>query len=61
MTLLSRDTQYRKILNEDELVKALKENTEYRVKKVTDLINRQISRIVVDICDKNIIFAGSLQ
>ncbi|XP_054007664.1 EGF domain-specific O-linked N-acetylglucosamine transferase isoform X2 [Hylaeus anthracinus] len=34
VTLLSRDTQYRRILNEDELVKALKENTEYRVRKV---------------------------
>lgn len=34
VTLLSRDTQYRKILNEDELLKALKENSEYRVRKV---------------------------
>ncbi|XP_034178516.2 EGF-domain O-GlcNAc transferase isoform X2 [Osmia lignaria lignaria] len=34
VTLLSRDTQYRKILNEDELVKALKENPEYKVRKV---------------------------
>ncbi|XP_015433615.1 PREDICTED: EGF domain-specific O-linked N-acetylglucosamine transferase, partial [Dufourea novaeangliae] len=34
VTLLSRDTLYRKILNEDELVKALKENPEYRVRKV---------------------------
>ncbi|XP_076180397.1 EGF-domain O-GlcNAc transferase isoform X2 [Ptiloglossa arizonensis] len=41
VTLLSRDTQYRKILNEDELVKALKENTEYRVKKV--VYNKKIS------------------
>ncbi|XP_031827699.1 EGF-domain O-GlcNAc transferase isoform X2 [Nomia melanderi] len=34
VTLLSRDTQYRRILNEDELVKALKENPEYKVRKV---------------------------
>lgn len=34
ITLLSRDTQYRKILNEDELVNALKENPEYKVRKV---------------------------
>jgi len=34
ITLLSRDTQYRKILNENELVKALKENPEYKVNKV---------------------------
>ncbi|KAK2582236.1 hypothetical protein KPH14_004582 [Odynerus spinipes] len=34
VTLLSRDTQYRKILNEDELVRALKENKEYEVRKV---------------------------
>lgn len=34
VTLLSRDTQYRRILNEDELVKALKANPNYEVKKV---------------------------
>lgn len=34
VTLLSRDTQYRRILNEDELVEALKENPEYKVRKV---------------------------
>lgn len=34
VTLLSRETQYRKILNENELLKALKENPEYKVKKV---------------------------
>lgn len=34
VTLLSRDTQYRRILNEDELTKALKENPEYKVRKV---------------------------
>ena len=34
VTLLSRDTRYRQILNEDELVEALKENPDYRVKKV---------------------------
>lgn len=33
VTLLSRDTHYRRILNEDELVKALKENPEYKVRK----------------------------
>ncbi|CAL7950413.1 unnamed protein product [Xylocopa violacea] len=41
VTLLSRDTQYRNILNEDELVKALKENPEYKVKKV--IYNKKIS------------------
>ncbi|XP_076624909.1 EGF-domain O-GlcNAc transferase isoform X2 [Colletes latitarsis] len=41
VTLLSRDTQYRKILNEDELVEALKENREYRVRKV--VYNKKIS------------------
>lgn len=40
VTLLSRDTQYRRILNEDELVRALKENPLYKVKKV--LIKRMI-------------------
>lgn len=39
VTLLSRDTQYRKILNEDELTKALKENPEYKVRKVGKLVN----------------------
>lgn len=34
VTLLSRDTQYRKILNEDELLEALMENKNYEVKKV---------------------------
>ncbi|XP_001599568.2 EGF domain-specific O-linked N-acetylglucosamine transferase [Nasonia vitripennis] len=34
VTLLSRDTQYRRILNEDELVKALEKNPRYEVKKV---------------------------
>lgn len=34
VTLLSRDTQYRKILNEDELVAALEKNPDYEVKKV---------------------------
>lgn len=36
VTLLSRDTRYRKILNEDELVDALKENPDYRVRKVSE-------------------------
>ncbi|XP_033208675.1 EGF domain-specific O-linked N-acetylglucosamine transferase-like isoform X2 [Belonocnema kinseyi] len=36
VTLLSRDTQYRRILNENELVKALKKNPNYRVKKSTN-------------------------
>ncbi|KAJ8686289.1 hypothetical protein QAD02_022083 [Eretmocerus hayati] len=34
VTLLSRDTQYRRILNEDELVEALKKNSRYEVQKV---------------------------
>ncbi|XP_020711618.2 EGF domain-specific O-linked N-acetylglucosamine transferase isoform X2 [Athalia rosae] len=34
VTLLSRDTQYRKILNEDELVEALRNNSNYKVRKV---------------------------
>ncbi|CAD1478685.1 unnamed protein product [Heterotrigona itama] len=41
ITLLSRDTQYRKILNEDELTKALKENPEYKVRKV--VYNKKVS------------------
>ncbi|XP_068980556.1 EGF domain-specific O-linked N-acetylglucosamine transferase isoform X2 [Bombus flavifrons] len=41
VTLLSRDTQYRRILNEDELTKALKENPEYKVRKV--VYNKKIS------------------
>ncbi|XP_031772944.1 EGF domain-specific O-linked N-acetylglucosamine transferase isoform X2 [Apis florea] len=41
VTLLSRDTQYRRILNEDELVRALKENPLYKVKKV--VYNKKIS------------------
>ncbi|XP_060823909.1 EGF domain-specific O-linked N-acetylglucosamine transferase isoform X2 [Bombus pascuorum] len=41
VTLLSRDTQYRRILNEDELAKALKENPEYKVRKV--VYNKKIS------------------
>ncbi|XP_043794817.1 EGF domain-specific O-linked N-acetylglucosamine transferase isoform X2 [Apis laboriosa] len=41
ITLLSRDTQYRRILNEDELVRALKENPLYKVKKV--VYNKKIS------------------
>ncbi|XP_063993878.1 EGF domain-specific O-linked N-acetylglucosamine transferase isoform X2 [Diachasmimorpha longicaudata] len=35
VTLLSRDTRYRRILNEDELVEALKRNPDYSVRKVT--------------------------
>ena len=34
ITLLSRQTQYRNILNEDDLVEALKFNPNYEVKKV---------------------------
>ncbi|XP_035743152.1 EGF domain-specific O-linked N-acetylglucosamine transferase-like isoform X2 [Vespa mandarinia] len=41
VTLLSRDTQYRKILNEEELVQALKENKEYEVRKV--VYNKKVS------------------
>ncbi|XP_043287988.1 EGF domain-specific O-linked N-acetylglucosamine transferase isoform X2 [Venturia canescens] len=41
VTLLSRDTRYRKILNEDELVDALKENPHYLVQKV--VYNKDIS------------------
>ncbi|KAG5343293.1 EOGT transferase, partial [Acromyrmex heyeri] len=41
ITLLSRDTQYRKILNENELVKALKENPEYKVNKM--VYNKNVS------------------
>lgn len=39
VTLLSRDTKYRKILNEEELVRALKENKEYEVRKVLEESN----------------------
>lgn len=41
VTLLSRDTRYRKILNEDELVEALKKNSEYQVKRV--VFNRDVT------------------
>nr|CAD7459187.1 unnamed protein product [Timema tahoe] len=34
VTLLSRDTAYRKILNEDELIQGLKENPDYVVQRV---------------------------
>lgn len=34
ITFLSRQTKYRKIVNEDELVSALQENDEYHVQKV---------------------------
>ncbi|XP_046991623.1 EGF domain-specific O-linked N-acetylglucosamine transferase isoform X1 [Schistocerca americana] len=40
VTLLSRDTAYRRILNEDELIYHLKLNPEYEVKKV--VYNRQM-------------------
>lgn len=41
ITLLSRDTKYRRILNEDELLTALKENDEYSVQRV--VYNKEIS------------------
>lgn len=40
ITLLSRDTKYRKILNEDELLNELTKNEEYEVQKV--VYNRDI-------------------
>ncbi|XP_074115240.1 EGF-domain O-GlcNAc transferase [Cotesia typhae] len=40
VTLLSRDTRYRRILNEDELVAGLKKNTNYKVKRV--VYNREV-------------------
>lgn len=40
VTLLSRDTKYRRILNEDNLIKALNENEEYVVQRV--VYNRNI-------------------
>lgn len=40
ITLLSRDTKYRRILNEDELVKALQKNPNYSVRRV--VYNKQI-------------------
>lgn len=39
VTLLSRDTRYRRILNEDDLVAGLKKNTNYKVKRVSRLSN----------------------
>lgn len=36
VTLLSRDTQYRRILNEDDLIRALKKNPNYEVQKVKE-------------------------
>lgn len=41
ITLLSRDTKYRRILNEDRLIDSLKENDEYIVKRV--VYNKDIS------------------
>lgn len=41
ITLLSRDTKYRRILNENELVEALKKNKNYNVKHV--VYNRKLS------------------
>lgn len=41
ITLLSRDTKYRKILNEAELVEALERNEEYSVERV--VFNKEIS------------------
>ena len=40
ITLLARDTKYRRILNEDELVEAIAENPNYEVEKV--VYNREI-------------------
>ncbi|RZC43143.1 EGF domain-specific O-linked N-acetylglucosamine transferase, partial [Asbolus verrucosus] len=40
ITLLSRDTKYRKILNENELIETLAENDEYEVQKV--VYNREM-------------------
>lgn len=40
VTLLSRDTKYRKILNEDELIKTLQKNDDYLVKRV--VFNRNV-------------------
>jgi len=34
ITFLSRNTKYRNVLNENELITALKNNSEYEVKKV---------------------------
>lgn len=40
ITLLSRDTKYRRILNEDELLDSIMENKEYEVRKV--VFNRNV-------------------
>ncbi|KAI4466474.1 glycosyltransferase [Holotrichia oblita] len=41
ITLLSRDTKYRRILNEDELLEALRDNDEYSVQRV--VYNKEMS------------------
>ncbi|XP_011298968.1 EGF domain-specific O-linked N-acetylglucosamine transferase isoform X2 [Fopius arisanus] len=57
VTLLSRDTRYRRILNEDELVEALKKNPEYKVKKV--IYNRDVSfKKQLDITRNTDVFIG---
>ncbi|XP_015604766.1 EGF domain-specific O-linked N-acetylglucosamine transferase isoform X2 [Cephus cinctus] len=57
VTLLSRDTQYRQILNEDQLVKALREIPHYKVKKV--VYNKHLSfRKQLEITRNSDIFIG---
>lgn len=41
ITFLSRDTKYRRVLNEDDLINALKRNENYEVQKV--VYNRHLS------------------
>ncbi|GLV39150.1 EGF-domain O-GlcNAc transferase [Carabus blaptoides fortunei] len=41
ITFLSRDTKYRRVLNEDDLINALKRNENYEVQKI--VYNRQLS------------------
>lgn len=41
ITLLSRDTKYRKILNEEELLDSIKDNEDYQIRRV--IYNRDIS------------------
>lgn len=46
ITFLSRSTKYRNVLNENELLNALKNNSEYKVQKVFFLFNCSVIPIL---------------
>lgn len=57
ITLLSRDTKFRRILNEDELLKALQKNENYQVKRV--VFNRNVSfKTQLEISSNTDVFIG---